>query len=627
MADRLHGPFVALTVESARSAQLGEAERDRIAETMRLALALGGEAVTIPGSGRRVADDVIAYARANNVTQLVIGKSARTRWFEILHGSVVHDLVRVAGNVSVHVVAGEEGTEERNVRRIPPAAPVRRFDPGTFGLAAMIVAAATGLGVLLRPWIGVENIDLIYLTAIVGIAVALGLWPSLFASLAASLLYNLLFLPPLYTFTIADPTNVAAFFFFIVMAVIVSNLAARVRTQAVVATNRARTTEQLYSFSRKLAGIGTLDDLLWATAYQTASMLKVRVLLLLPENGTLVIKAAYPPDDTLDEMEVAAAKWAWENDRPAGRSSDTLPGARRLFLPMRTGRGPIGVVGMDSDRTGPLLTPDEMRLLGALIDQSALAIERVRLVEEMTRVERDAATEKLRSALLTSISHDLKTPLASILGAAGALRDLSDKLGEREKRELIATITEEAERLNRFIANLLDMTRLESGAIVPNAAPHDLREIVGSALRRAETILKDHRVTLDMRDDLPMPEVDPVLFEQALFNILDNAGKYAPAGTAITVRGWRDGDAVVLQVLDEGRGIAPNELEQIFGKFYRARKGDQVRAGTGLGLAIARGFIEAMHGTVIAANRSDRPGAVFTIRLPVPKAPAVVAAA
>jgi two-component system sensor histidine kinase KdpD len=627
MADRLHGPFVALTVESARSAQLGEAERDRIAETMRLALALGGEAVTIPGSGRRVADDVIAYARANNVTQLVIGKSARTRWFEILHGSVVHDLVRVAGNVSVHVVAGEEGSEERNVRRIPPAAPVRRFDPGTFGLAAMIVAAATGLGVLLRPWIGVENIDLIYLTAIVGIAVALGLWPSLFASLAASLLYNLLFLPPLYTFTIADPTNVAAFFFFIVMAVIVSNLAARVRTQALVATNRARTTEQLYSFSRKLAGIGTLDDLLWATAYQTASMLKVRVLLLLPENGTLVIKAAYPPDDTLDEMEVAAAKWAWENDRPAGRSSDTLPGARRLFLPMRTGRGPIGVVGMDSDRTGPLLTPDEMRLLGALIDQSALAIERVRLVEEMTRVERDAATEKLRSALLTSISHDLKTPLASILGAAGALRDLSDKLGEREKRELIATITEEAERLNRFIANLLDMTRLESGAIVPNAAPHDLREIVGSALRRAETILKDHRVTLDMRDDLPMPEVDPVLFEQALFNILDNAGKYAPAGTAITVRGWRDGDAVVLQVLDEGRGIAPNELEQIFGKFYRARKGDQVRAGTGLGLAIARGFIEAMHGTVIAANRSDRPGAVFTIRLPVPKAPAVVAAA
>jgi two-component system sensor histidine kinase KdpD len=627
MADRLHGPFVALTVESARSAQLGEAERDRIAETMRLALALGGEAVTIPGSGRRVADDVIAYARANNVTQLVIGKSARTRWFEILHGSVVHDLVRVAGNVSVHVVAGEEGSEERNVRRIPPAAPVRRFDPGTFGLAAMIVAAATGLGVLLRPWIGVENIDLIYLTAIVGIAVALGLWPSLFASLAASLLYNLLFLPPLYTFTIADPTNVAAFFFFIVMAVIVSNLAARVRTQAVVATNRARTTEQLYSFSRKLAGIGTLDDLLWATAYQTASMLKVRVLLLLPENGTLVIKAAYPPDDTLDEMEVAAAKWAWENDRPAGRGADTLPGARRLFLPMRTGRGPIGVVGMDSDRTGPLLTPDEMRLLGALIDQSALAIERVRLVEEMTRVERDAATEKLRSALLTSISHDLKTPLASILGAAGALRDLSDKLGEREKRELIATITEEAERLNRFIANLLDMTRLESGAIVPNAAPHDLREIVGSALRRAETILKDQRVTLDMRDDLPMPEVDPVLFEQALFNILDNAGKYAPAGTAITVRGWRDGDAVVLQVLDEGRGIAPNELEQIFGKFYRARKGDQVRAGTGLGLAIARGFIEAMHGTVIAANRSDRPGAVFTIRLPVPKAPAVVAAA
>jgi two-component system sensor histidine kinase KdpD len=627
MADRLHGPFTALHVESVRSAQLGEAERDRIADTMRLALALGGEAVTIPGAGRRVADDVIAYARANNVTQLVIGKSARTRWFEILHGSVVHDLVRVAGNISVHVVAGEAGVEKRNGRASATVAPIRRFEPRAFGLAALIVAAATGLGILFRPWIGVENIDLIYLTAIVGIAVGLGLWPSLFASLAASLLYNLLFLPPLYTFTIADPTNVAAFFFFIAMAVIVSNLAARVRMQAVVAMNRARTTEALYSFSRKLAGIGTLDDLLWATAYQTASMLKVRVLLLLPENGTLAIKAAYPPDDTLDEMEVAAAKWAWENDRPAGRGADTLPGARRLFLPMRTGRGAIGVVGMDSDRVGPLLTPDEMRLLGALIDQSALAIERVRLVEEMGQVARDTATEKLRSALLTSISHDLKTPLASILGAAGALRDLSDKLGEREKAELVATITEEAERLNRFIANLLDMTKLESGAIVPNTATHDLREIVGSTLRRAEAILRDHRVVLDLSNDLPMPEVDPVLFEQALFNILDNAGKYAPAGTTLTLRGRRDGDAVMLQVLDEGSGIAPDDLEQIFGKFYRARKGDQVRAGTGLGLAIARGFIEAMHGTLTAANRSDRPGAVFTIRLPVPKAVAVGAAA
>jgi two-component system sensor histidine kinase KdpD len=381
---------------------------------------------------------------------------------------------------------------------------------------------------------------------------------------------------------------------------------------------RARTTESLYAFSRKLAGVGTLDDLLWATAYQAALMLKVRVVLLLPENGSIVVKAGYPPEDILDEADLAAAKWAWQNNRPAGRGSDTLPGAKRLFLPMRTGRGAIGVVGIDSDRAGPLLTPDERRLLDALIDQSALAIERVHLVEDMERVKRTVETERLRSALLTSISHDLKTPLAAVLGAAGTLRDLAAKLTDAEKAELLATVIDESERLNRFIANLLDMTKLEAGAVAPNAAPHDPREVVGSALRRADKILSGHRVELELAGDLPMLDLDAVLFEQALFNLLDNASKYAPAGTTIRLRGWRDADAVFLQVLDEGEGIPTADLEHIFDKFYRVQKGDQVRAGTGLGLAIARGFIEAMHGTIGAANRTDRNGAVFTIRLPIP---------
>ena len=197
---------------------------------------------------------------------------------------------------------------------------------------------------------------------------------------------------------------------------------------------RARTTESLYAFSRKLAGVGTLDDVLWATAYQTALMLKVRVVLLLPEDGAIAVKAGYPPEDTLDEADIAAAKWAWENDRPAGRGSDTLPGAKRLFLPMRTGRGAIGVIGIDSDKPGPLLTPDQRRLLDALIDQGALAIERVSLVEDMDRVKRTAETDRLRSALLTSISHDLKTPLAAVLGSAGTLRDFGRKLDRRARR-------------------------------------------------------------------------------------------------------------------------------------------------------------------------------------------------
>ncbi|HEX3441278.1 MAG TPA: sensor histidine kinase KdpD [Pseudolabrys sp.] len=619
LADRLHAPWTAMYIETGRSTRLGNEERDRIADTLRLAMSLGGEAVTIPGGSRRIADDLLAYARINNITQIVIGKSTRSRWFEILHGSVVHDLVRRAATISVHVIAGEEIEGGAIPKKTVRAAEGGGFDPRPYVLSLAAVGISLAAGELIEPWFGIENVDLVFLTGIVGVAARFGLWPSLFASVAASLCYNFFFLPPLYTFTIADPNNVLAFGFFIIMAGIVSNVAARVRTQAVSAMARARTTESLYTFSRKLAGVGTLDDVLWATAYQTALMLKVRVVLLLPqEDSSIAVAAGYPPEDILDEADIAAAKWAWQANRPAGRGSDTLPGAKRLFLPMRTGRGAIGVVGIDSDKTGPLLTPDERRLLDALIDQSALAIERVHLVEDMDRVKRTVETEHLRSALLTSISHDLKTPLAGVLGAAGTLRDLSSKLSDVQKADLLGTIIDESERLNRFIANLLDMTKLESGAIVPNAALIDPSEIVGSALRRADKILAGHHVELDLGGNLPMLKLDAVLFEQVLFNLLDNAAKYSPAGSKIRVRGWRDRESVSLEIADEGDGIPAGELEHIFDKFYRVQKGDQVRAGTGLGLAISRGFVEAMDGTIVASNRGDRSGAVFTIRLPIP---------
>ncbi|MBW7972062.1 sensor histidine kinase KdpD [Bradyrhizobium sp. BR 10289] len=619
LADRLHAPFTAISIETRRSLQLSDDERDRLADTLRLAESLGGEALTIPAVGRRIADDVINFAQGNNVTQIVIGKSTRSRWFEMTRGSVVHDLVRRAGNISVHVIPGDELTGEGTPKTaVQTAARSEPFNPLPYLKALGIVLVGLGAAELIQPRFGIENVDLVLLTAVVAVAVRYGLWPSLLATVAASLSYNFFFLPPIYTFTITDPTNVAAFVLFMVVAMIVSNVAARVRTQADTAIGRIRTTEQLYAFSRKLAGTATLDDVLWATAYQIALMLKVRVVLLLPEDGLLTVKSGYPPEDELDQADLAAANWAWSNDRTAGRGSDTLPGAKRLFLPMRTGRGPIGVIGIDNDRTGPLLTPDQRRLLDALVDQGALAIERVLLVEDMDRVKRTVESERLRSALLTSISHDLKTPLASVLGAASTMRDLAGALSDTEKRDLLATVIDESERLNRFIANLLDMTKLESGAIVPNTALHDLGEIVGSALRRASKILTAHKVELVLAADLPMLQLDAVLFEQVLFNLLDNAAKYSPPETTISIKSQRERDQVVLQIADEGGGIPPGELESVFDKFYRVHKGDHVRPGTGLGLAISRGFVEAMRGTISAANRSDRSGAVLTIRLPIP---------
>jgi two-component system sensor histidine kinase KdpD len=620
LADRLHAPWTALYVETGRSLQLSEVERDQISQSLRLAERLQGEAITIPLAARRVADELLSYAQKNNVTHIIVGKSRRARWFEMLHGSIVHDLVRRSGNISVHVVAGEDLAADAPVgKAVSVARGGDAFEPIPYIVALLAVAAALGVGKVVQPQFGLENVDLMFLTAIVGVAVRYGLWPSLVATVAASLSYNFFFLPPVYAFTITDPKNVAAFLLFSLLAVVVSNLAGRGRTHTVTAQERVRSVESLYAFSRKLAGAGTLDDVLWATAYQIASMLKVHVVLLLPDNGSIALRAGYPPEDRLEDADLAAAKWAWEKNRAAGRDSDALPGAKWLFMPMRTGRGQIGILGICRDDAGPLLRGEQGRLLEALSDQGALAIERVHLVEDIERVRRVTETDRLRSALLTSISHDLKTPLAAVLGAAGALRDLGKSIDDSAKVDLLATIIDESERLNRFIANLLDMTKLESGAVIPNAALHDLGEIVGSALQRAGKILAKHRVEVELSSDLPLVKVDAVLFEQVLFNLLDNAAKYAPAASTVRVQSWRDGSSICLQVLDEGEGIPEANLERVFDKFYRVPKGDQVRAGTGLGLAISRGFVEAMQGTITAASRTDRAGAIFTIKLPAPE--------
>lgn len=615
LADRLHAPWTALYIETMRSLDFDERDRDTIAETLRLAERLEGDAISMPAVSRRVADDVLAYARRSNVTHIIIGKSVRSRWFEILHGSIVHDLVRRAGNISVHVIAGDTAAVSSQTRAPVQTDATQPFDAIPYAFALMAVAAALGISLLVAPLIGV-NVDLIFLTAVVGVAVRYGLWPSLTASLAASLCFNFFFLQPAHTLEITDPANIAAFVMFTALAVLISRLAARGWRHTISAQERVRVVESLYGFSRKLASAGALDDVLWATAYQIALLLKVRVVLLLPDDGSIAVKAGYPPEDALDEADLAAAKWAWQKGQPAGRDSDTLPGAKWLFMPMRTGRGAIGIVGISREGGGALLQADQRRLLDALIDQGALAIERVHLVEDFDRIKRTAETERLRSALLTSISHDLKTPLASILGAAGALRDLPQSFDEAAKSDLLMTVVEESERLNRFIANLLDMTKLESGAITPSTAAYDVSEIIGSALERSAKILSSHDVKVEISPDLPMITVDAVLFEQALFNLLDNAAKYAPTGTTVFIRSWADNNTIKLQIMDEGDGIPDADLERIFDKFYRARKGDHVRAGTGLGLSISRGFIEALNGTISASNRTDRSGAIFTIVLP-----------
>jgi two-component system sensor histidine kinase KdpD len=618
LADRLRAPWTAIHIETSRVQRLDEPARDRIAECLRLAQGLGGQGVTIPG--RDVASGIIDYAKSNNFTHIVIAKSPRSRWSELLRSSLTHRVIRHAGDISVHVIAEpRERAPPARVETMAPRAPAT--DVRAYAGALAMVAAALVVGLFLQRFLGISSIALVFLTSVLVSAIAYGLWPSLFACLVSVLAYNFFFLPPLYTFTIADPENVVALFFFLVVAIIASNLTSRVRDQAVVARQRAKATEELYLFSRKLASAVTLDDLLWATAYQIALMLTVRVVLLLPEGESISVRAGYPPEDFLDEADLAAAIWCWQHKRPAGRGADTLPGAKRLFLPLNTGRGAVGVVGLDSDRPGPLLSPDQRRLFDALADQAALAIERTNLAADVEQARLASETERLRSALLTSISHDLRTPLASILGSVTSLKTYRHALDETAQLELMETIQDEAERLNRFIANLLDMTRLESGAIEPRLDMIDLADVIGSALHRAAKVLAAHHVEVDLEASLPMLRLDPVLFEQVLFNLLDNAAKYAPPGTEVSIGAWRERDRILVQVQDEGDGIPPADLDRIFDRFYRVHATDRKRAGTGLGLAICRGFVEAMGGLITVANRQDRSGAIFTIVLPVPIEP------
>ncbi|MDR3516103.1 MAG: sensor histidine kinase KdpD [Azospirillaceae bacterium] len=623
VADRVRAKWTVLMIETARQAQQSEAERDRVADTLRLAERLGASTVTLPG--RRVAEDILAYAQEYNITQIILGKTERSRWADLVRGSVTRDLLRHAGSISVHIMAGDGGDDP-----LPPKTVKTRDAPRTtnpfaanpigYIAATLFVALALGAGELIQIVANVSNVALAFLMSVLGSAVLYGLGPSFYAALLSVVAYNFFFLPPLYTFTIADPANVIALCFFLVAAVLTSQLATIAQFQIEAAKRRTRITAELYGFARKLAGIGKLDDLLWATAHQFAVMLQVRVVILMPPvhraDAPLRVCAGYPPEDQLDDGDLAAAQWAWNHNRAAGRGADTLPGARRLFMPMRTERGPLAVIGIDADVNGPILTPDGRRLFDALSDQAAIAIERVALAEDLDEVRIMAETEKLRSALLTSISHDLRTPLASIIGAATGLVANGDNYASPIRAELASTVLTEAERLNRFIGNLLDMTRLESGAIHAKREAFDVEDVVGTALERCRQILAGHKVKVAIPRNLPLVVGDFLLIEQILVNLLDNAGKYAPAGTTIRVEAVANNGSVSIAVADEGPGIPAEATDLIFNKFYRVTARDRQVAGTGLGLAVCRGFAEAMGGTVIAANRHDRLGALLTLTLP-----------
>ncbi len=617
-ADSLDAELIALYVETDRHAGLSDAEHTCLAETMRLATQLGAEVATVPG--RSVVEEVVAFARVRNATRVVVGKSRRSRWFELTHGSVVDELVRSGSGLAVEVAPSADGPEPPRPVDWLLGAP-RRIGPYLEGV--LTTAVATGLGKLVDDVILLPNISLLYVVPVLIAAARHGLVPSLWVSGLSVLGYNFFFLPPLYKFTVHDPANIVALFFFMFVSIVASALAARTRAQTEAARREARTTADLYAFSRKIAGVIDLYDLLWTVATHLARLLNAEVVILMPEktsdgNGKLEASAAFPPGTELSEADLAAARWSWDADQPTGKGTDTLPGGRWLFVPIRTSRSEIGVIGVLSLKEGAGgLTAAERRLLDAVGNQAAVAVERVTLAADIDQAQLGADRERMRSAMLTSVSHDLRTPLASIIGALSSLRSYRDRYDEATRAELLDTALSEAERLDRFVGNLLAMTRLDAGAITPKREAVEVGDLVSTTLRRAVPLLEGRQVGSSVPPGLPSLSLDFVLAEQVLFNLLDNAAKYSPAGGRIEVEARQAGGRVEIVVRDEGPGIAAADLDRIFDKFYRAHDGDRRLAGTGLGLAIARGFVEVQGGTIAARNRTDRSGAEFVVSYPV----------
>jgi two-component system sensor histidine kinase KdpD len=617
LADRLGAEWFAAWVETPAQLRLPPDARERLVQTLRLAEQLGAKTVTL--SGQKMSEAILAFAHDRNITKIIVGKPARPLWKRIVMGSIVDALVQGSGDIDVYVISGErDATEPAPVRP-------RRARPAGRGWARAlaIVAVATGVAWAIAPVSELSNVIMAYLLGIVVAALRYGRGPSVVASVASVAVFDFFFVPPYYTFAVSDFRYLFTFLVMLVVGLVIGDLTARLRAQAEAARDREQRTAALYAMSRELASNRGLDDLLKIAVRHVADVFRGQVAFLLPDtSGRPVVRSASSAEFVVDERESAVAQWVYEHRHPAGLGTTTLPAASALYLPLVASRGPVGVLGIRPVDRHTLDTPEQLHQLETFANQTALAIERAHLADEAQAAEVGIETERLRNSLLSSVSHDLRTPLAAITGAVTTILDSESQVDAGTRRELLESVREEAERLNRLVQNLLQMTRLESGALELRKDWHPVEEIIGAALGRLGRRLAGRRVHTRVPPDLPLVAVDDVLIEQVLVNLIDNALKYTPPASPITIIATATDQAVTVEIADRGPGLPPDEVDRVFEKFYRAQPGDG--RGAGLGLAICRGIVRA-HGGRIWAQNLPGGGVAFLFTLPLTeKPPAVV---
>jgi two-component system sensor histidine kinase KdpD len=609
LADETKAPWHTVYIETPGGGRHLRENREQVWRYLRLAESLGAKVATLTATS--VAQVLIDYAVKNNVTKIVVGKPTKPRWREFLQPPLVDQIIRLSGTIDVYVVSIADAEKKPETGAVRPRKPV----PWSGYMKSLfLVMAASAACELVRPFLAPTNLVMIYLLAVVLAATRLGLKPAITTAFLSVLAFDFFFVPPRFTFAVTDTQYLLTFAALFTVGVVISTLVSQSRERAEAIRQREVQTSSLYYLSRDLAAAADVEGILQAVIKNVEESLEARLAVLLSEGEHLQIKAA-SHDLHLDMKELAVADWSFRNRMPAGRGTETLISAGILYLPLQTTAGVLGVFGIKLKGEAEFGSPEQRRLLNAFAAQAALAIERVQLVKQAEHAQILQAREGLERALLNSISHDLRTPLVSIIGALDTLRDNVHTLVDEARKELLDTAWDEAERLNRFVGNLLEMSRLEAGAVKPKEQPCDIQDLVGCALGALESRIGARKIEVRLPSDLPPVRMDMALMTQVLVNLLDNALKYSPPESSIEISSRLFDGKLTMEVADHGSGVAEADLKRIFEKFYRVPVPEGA-GGTGLGLAICKGFVEA-HGGEIRAENRDGGGLRVTVTLPL----------
>ncbi len=615
MAAGLRAEWIAAYVEAPHKVKPSESDLRHLAEHMRLAESLGAEIMTL--SGHKASEEILNYARARNVTKILVGKPTHPRWKDKVFGSMLDEVVRGSGEIDVYVITGDIGEPMgRHVARTT----LVRSGLREWLLSIFTVAVCTGISALVFTYLTLVDLAMVYLLGIVVVSSRTGKGPSLLATVLSVAAFDFFFVPPRYTFAVSDVRYLLTFVVMFVVAFVISRLTLRIREQAGAARLRERRTSALYNLSRELVRERGIERLSAVSVKHISEVFSRQIVILVPDEQTKLKSVVTGPGTfALDQKEMSVAQWAFDHRQEAGAGTDTLPGAAALYLPLFTASRTVGVLGILSDPSLGVLDHEHTHVLEGFANQIAMAVDRAMLSEETQQALLKAETETLRNTLLSSVSHDLRTPLAAITGAATTLLQKDVSFDSAERQELVQTIYEEAEHLNQIIRNVLAMTRLEAGAITVKKEWQAFEEIVGAVLNRLSDRLKDRDLKTSLPEDLPLVSFDPLLIEQVLMNLLDNVIKYTPQGTPVELSAAVENNYIVVALGDRGPGITPGDEERIFEKFVR---GSSAGGGIGLGLAICRAVVTAHGGRIWAENRPGG-GAIFRFTLPLGEQPPI----